>query len=80
MNIKIGLKLYLSYLFYHLLYLFKNINYREYNIICTTLTMVDTNGRAVVTGGAPPDFGVLEKRTEREIDSLLLSAPSDLKN
>ena len=39
--------------------------------------MVDTNGRAVVTGGAPPDFGVLEKRTEREIDSLLLSAPND---
>ena len=31
--------------------------------------MVDTNGRAVVTGGAPPDFGVSEKRTEREIDS-----------
>jgi hypothetical protein len=31
---------------------------------------------------APPEFGVSEKRTEREIDSLLLSAPdpaSDLK-
>ena len=28
---------------------------------------------------APPEFGVLEKRTEREIDSLLLSAPPDLK-
>ena len=41
--------------------------------------MVDTNGRAVITGGAPPDFGVSEKRIEREIESLLLSAPSDLK-
>jgi hypothetical protein len=38
--------------------------------------MVDTNGRAVVTGGAPLDFGVSEKRTERKVDSLL---PSDLK-
>ena len=61
-----------------MLFVFKNINYHEYNMICTT-TMVDTNGKAVVTGGAPPDFGVSEKRTEREIDSLLLSAPSDLK-
>jgi hypothetical protein len=26
-----------------------------------------------------PEFGVSEERTEREIDSLLLSAPSDLK-
>ena len=39
--------------------------------------------RAVVRGGAggtlaPPAFGVLEKRTEREMDSLLLSAPPDL--
>lgn len=31
--------------------------------------MVDTNGRAVVTGGAPPDFGVSEKKTKRKIDS-----------
>ena len=37
-------------------------------MICTTLTIVDTNGRAVVTGGAPQDFGVSEKRTKREID------------
>ena len=39
------------------------------------------HGRAVVRGGAlaPKEFGVSEKRTEREIDSLLLSAPSDLK-
>ena len=51
-----------------MLFVFKNINYHEYNIICTTLTMVDTNGRAVVTGGAPQDFGVSEKRTKREID------------
>ena len=40
--------------------------------------------RAVVRGGAggalaSPEFGVSEKRTERERDSLLLSAPSDLK-
>ena len=42
--------------------------------------MVDTNGRAVVTGGAPPDFGVSAKRTKRKIDSLLLSAPSDFEN
>ena len=40
--------------------------------------------RAVIRGGAegalaPPEFGVLEKKTEREIDSLLLSAPPDLK-
>ena len=42
--------------------------------------MVDTNGRAVVTGGAPPEFRVSEKRTEREIDSLLLSAPPDFLN
>ena len=40
--------------------------------------------RAVVRGGAgdalaPPEFGALEKRTEREIDSLLLSAPPCLK-
>ena len=40
--------------------------------------------RAVVTGvaegaSAPSEFGVLEKRTEREIDSLLPSAPLDLK-
>ena len=43
--------------------------------------------RAVVRGGraegylAPPplEFGVSEKRTEREINSLLLSAPSNLK-
>ena len=41
--------------------------------------MVDTNGKADVAGGAPPDFGVSEKRTERKIGSLLLSAPSDLK-
>ena len=61
------------------MYLFKNVNYREYNIICITLTMVDTNGKADVAGGAPPDFGVSEKRTERKIGSLLLSAPSDLK-
>ena len=38
----------------------------------------------VVRGGAegalaPPEIRALEKRTEREIDSLLLSAPSDLK-
>ena len=38
--------------------------------------------RAVVRGGAggaisPSKFGVAEKRTEREIDSLLLSAPPD---
>ena len=38
----------------------------------------------VVRGGAggtiaPPEFGVLEKRTEREMDSQLLSAPPDLK-
>ena len=43
-------------------------------------------GRVVVRGGraegylVPPPlgFGVSEKRTEREINSLLLSAPSDL--
>ena len=40
--------------------------------------------RAIVRGGAgvalaPPDLGVSERRTEREIDSLLLSAPPDLK-
>ena len=40
--------------------------------------------RAVVRGGAgdalaPPEFGVSEKRTERELDSLLLLAPPDLK-
>ena len=40
--------------------------------------------RAVVRGGtggtlAPPEFKVSEKRTEREIDSLLLSAPPNLK-
>ena len=35
--------------------------------------------RAVVRGGAA-EFGVLEKRAEREIDSqLLVSAPPDLK-
>ena len=28
---------------------------------------------------APPEFGVSEKRTERETDSPLLSAPPDLK-
>jgi hypothetical protein len=37
-------------------------------------------GRAVVTGGdggalAPPKFGISEKRTEREMVSLLLSVP-----
>ena len=42
------------------------------------------NGRAVVRGGAggalaPPEFVVLENRAEREIDSLLISAPLDLK-
>ena len=40
--------------------------------------------RAVVRGGAgdtlaPPEFGVSEKRTEREKDSLLIPAPPDLK-
>ena len=30
-------------------------------------------------GEAPPEFGVSEKRTEREMDSLLLPAPPDLK-
>ena len=40
---------------------------------------------AVVRGGTggtltPPEFRVSERRTEREIDSLLLSAPPDLKN
>ena len=40
--------------------------------------------RAVVRGGAggalaPPEFGVSDKRTERELDSLLLLAPPDLK-
>ena len=39
--------------------------------------------RAVVRGGAggalaPPEFGVSEKRTEREMDSLLLSEPQGL--
>ena len=36
----------------------------------------------VGTGGTfvPPEFRVSERRTEREIDSLLLSAPPDLKN
>ena len=29
---------------------------------------------------APPEFGGLEKRTEREIDNLLLQAPLDLKS
>ena len=42
------------------------------------------NPRAVVRGGtegtlAPPEFWVSEKRKEREIDSLVLSAPPDLK-
>ena len=41
--------------------------------------------RAIVSGGAgdalaTPEFGVLEKRTEREIDSLLLSAPPRFEN
>ena len=38
-------------------------------------------GQAVVSRGglAPPEFGVSEKRTEREMDRLLLSAPPDLK-
>ena len=43
--------------------------------------------RAVVRGSAggaggalaPPEFGVSVKRTEGEIDSLLLTAPLDLK-
>ena len=44
--------------------------------------------RAAVRGGArgsvrgtlaPPEFGVSEKRTEREKDSLLIPAPPDLK-
>ena len=39
--------------------------------------------RAVIKGGtgvlATPEFGVSEKRTKRKTDSLLLSAPSDLK-
>ena len=40
--------------------------------------------RADVRGGAgdnlaPPEFGVSQKRTEREMDSLLLPAPPDLK-
>ena len=40
--------------------------------------------RAVVSGDAgdalaPPEFGVSEKRTERGMDSILLSAPPDLK-
>ena len=39
---------------------------------------------AVVIGGArgvlaPLEFGVSEKKTEIEIDSLLISAPSDLR-
>ena len=43
----------------------------------------DSISRVVVRGGAggalaPPEFWVSEKRTEREIDSLLLSAPPDL--
>ena len=39
---------------------------------------VDSGG----AGGdrAPPEFGDLEKRTEREIDYLLLEAPLDLKS
>ena len=41
--------------------------------------------RAVVRGGAgvvlaPPDFGVSGRRKVREIDSLLLIAPPDLKS
>ena len=37
--------------------------------------------RAVVRGGAlaPQEFGVSEKRTERELDSQLLLATPDLK-
>ena len=35
--------------------------------------------RAVVRGGAVGAFGVSGKMTEREIDSLLLSAPPELK-
>ena len=43
-----------------------------------------TEYRAVVRVGAeevlvPPEFGVSEKRTEREVDGQLLSAPTDLK-
>ena len=34
--------------------------------------------RAVIRGGAP-EFWVSEKRTEREMDSLLLPVPPDLK-
>ena len=39
---------------------------------------VDSRG----AGGAraPPEFGGSEKRTEREIDNLLLQAPLDLKS
>ena len=47
------------------------------------LDMLDVQNRAVVRGGtggtlAPPEFRVSE-RTEREIDSLLLSTSLDLK-
>jgi hypothetical protein len=35
--------------------------------------------RCVGGAKAPPEFGVPGKRTEREMDSLLLSAPPDLK-
>ena len=40
--------------------------------------------KAAVRGSAggtltSPEFGVLEEKAEREMDSLLLSAPSDLK-
>ena len=48
------------------------------------LNKVNVMVRAVVRGVAggafvPPEFGVSEKRTERELDSLLLLAPTDLK-
>ena len=55
-------------------------------IFClTTVRWKDvSDSRTVVRGGAggtlaPPDFVVLEKRAEREIDNQLPSAPPDLK-
>ena len=57
----------------------KNTNFRP---LCDWVNMGSSGVDSGGAGGdrAPPEFGGLEKRTEREIDHLLLEAPLDLKS
>ena len=48
-----------------------------YCIPAIFISVLDSGGAG--SARAPPEFGGLEKRTEREIDNLLLQAPLDLK-